>query len=178
MLRISPARLDRLIAWDHRCTRLLHRAAGHEALVRLLALVSRLADGGIWYPIILAVALGPHGAGLECAARMVASGAAGVLIVHWMKRRTCRMRPYECLGDVRLCVRALDRFSFPSGHTLHAVSFTLILGAFYPAIALLLLLPFTALVALSRVVLGLHYPTDVLAGACIGAMLGLAALSM
>lgn len=175
MLRISPGRLDRLIAWDHRCTRLLHRAAGHQALVRLLALVSRLADGGVWYAVILAVALAPGAAGLECAARMIASGSAGVLIVHWMKQRTCRMRPYECLGDVRLCVRALDRFSFPSGHTLHAVSFTLIVGAFYPALTLLLL-PFTALVALSRVVLGLHYPTDVLAGACIGAVLGLLAL--
>lgn len=177
MLRLLPAHIDRLIAWDHRCTRLLHRAAGHEALVRLLALVSRLADGGVWYAVILAVALVPDGGGLECAARMIASGAAGVLIVHWMKRRTCRARPYECMNDVRRCVRALDRFSFPSGHTLHAVSFTLILAGFYPILALLLL-PFTALVALSRVVLGLHYPTDVLAGAAIGVVLAAVTLSV
>jgi membrane-associated phospholipid phosphatase len=59
-------------------------------------------------------------------------------------------------------VAPLDEFSFPSGHTLHAVSFTIVALAYYPWLAPLLV-PFTAGVALSRVVLGLHYPSDVLA---------------
>jgi len=71
----------------------------------------------------------------------------------------------------------LDRYSFPSGHTLHAVAFTVVATAHVPALAPILW-PFAALVAASRVVLGLHYPTDVLAGALIGAALAGTSLSI
>jgi undecaprenyl-diphosphatase len=71
---------------------------------------------------------------------------------------------------IRAGTPPLDRYSFPSGHTLHAVSFTAIATAHFPELGWVLV-PFTVLVAASRVVLGLHYPSDVLAGAAIGAAL-------
>ena len=71
----------------------------------------------------------------------------------------------------------LDNFSFPSGHTLHAASFSILAIAYFPSAAWLVL-PFAALVAASRLVLGLHYPTDVLAGAAIGAALALGSLAL
>ena len=64
----------------------------------------------------------------------------------------------------------MDLYSFPSGHTLHAVAFTLVALTYYPHLAWLLI-PFASLVAMSRVILGLHYPSDVFAGALIGALL-------
>ena len=72
---------------------------------------------------------------------------------------------------IRLGERPLDHFSFPSGHTLHAVLATTVIGYIEPLL-LLLMLPFTVLVALSRMILGLHYPSDVMVGALIGAVVG------
>jgi undecaprenyl-diphosphatase len=71
----------------------------------------------------------------------------------------------------------LDHFSFPSGHTLHAVLFTVMLGVSFPLL-LPVMIPFMLLVAASRVVLGLHYPTDVMVGAAIGATLAGLSLCM
>ncbi|RYZ72780.1 MAG: phosphatase PAP2 family protein, partial [Lysobacteraceae bacterium] len=84
-------------------------------------------------------------------------------------------RPFASDLRIRAWVAPLDEFSFPSGHTLHAVAFSLVAIAHYPSLAWLLL-PFSACVALSRVVLGLHYPSDVLAALVIGS--GLASCSL
>jgi undecaprenyl-diphosphatase len=92
-----------------------------------------------------------------------------------LKRYTRRPRPFRTCPGVIAHLPPLDEFSFPSGHTLQAVGFTIVALAWYPALAPLLL-PFTALVAASRVILGLHYPSDVLAALVIGS--GLGALSL
>src|SRR5262249_62222418 len=84
-----------------------------------------------------------------------------------------RERPYIALSGIVQGTRALDRYSFPSGHTLHAVSFTTLGVVSFPELAWLLV-PFASLVAASRVILGLHYPSDVVAGGCIRAPLAVA----
>jgi undecaprenyl-diphosphatase len=71
----------------------------------------------------------------------------------------------------------LDHYSFPSGHTLHAVSFTVILTTYLPGLAGALV-ALASLIALSRVILGLHYPTDVAAGAALGGSLGFASVML
>ncbi len=71
--------------------------------------------------------------------------------------------------------RTLDQFSFPSGHTLHATVFSIVAVYYFPVL-IWLVLPFSVMVALSRPILGLHYPSDVLAGALIGAALAAASI--
>src|SRR5215813_4154185 len=106
---------------------------------------------------------------------MVCTGAACTLLYKWLKAKTTRLRPYQRNRAIQLAGNPLDPYSFPSGHTLHAVAFTLIGLYYYPVLAALLL-PFTLLVALSRIVLGLHYPSDVLASVAIGAMVATVSL--
>ncbi|MFT4196776.1 MAG: phosphatase PAP2 family protein [Pseudoxanthomonas sp.] len=144
---------------------------GHRLTVRrFFALVSRLGDGVFWYVLMgLLVALDGL-RGLQATAHMAATGAVALLLYKTLKRWTRRPRPFAADGRIQAWVAPLDEFSFPSGHTLHAVSFTLVALAWYPLLAVLLV-PFALCVGASRVVLGLHYPSDVLAATGIGSAL-------
>jgi undecaprenyl-diphosphatase len=154
-------------------TAVARRRAGRQ----VFRTVSRLGDGLIWYLLMAAMPVMLGRAGLMVAAQMGATGLAGLVIYKQLKSRLVRERPYIGLAGVECAMAPLDRYSFPSGHTLHAVCFTVLAVAHVPQLAPLLV-PFAALVAMSRVVLGLHYPTDVLAGAALGALLATASLAI
>ena len=133
----------------------------------LFRVVSRLGDGVFWYGLMAALPLLHGPAGLSASLRMLGCAATSLVVDRILKHRLARERPCVCFPDIGRGAPLLDRFSFPSGHTLHAVCFTSVGLTDFPELAWLLL-PFTALVAVSRVVLGLHYASDVLAGAAIG----------
>jgi undecaprenyl-diphosphatase len=148
----------------------MNRWGARRALIRMFRLVSRLGDGVFWYALMLVLALFAGRRGLQAALHMACVGIVAALLYRTLKRWTRRPRPFRAHADITPYIAPLDEFSFPSGHTLHAVSFTLIALAYFPWLAPLLL-PFTLLVAMSRVVLGLHYPSDVLAATVIGCAL-------
>ena len=148
----------------------------HNLAIRVLfRLISRLGDGVFWYSIMLAILVVNGSDGIVPVVHMLVVGLSGTVLYKWLKGKTLRPRPYEVHQDIWLTGRPLDRFSFPSGHTLHAVAFSAIAVFYYPSL-FMLVVPFAVMVALSRVVLGLHYPSDVLMGALIG--FSLSALSL
>lgn len=147
-----------------------NRLCARNGVLRYFALVSRLGDGVAWYALMgVLVAVGGERGGWA-AVHMAAIGVVSLLLYKALKRWTRRPRPFASDVRIRAWVAPLDEFSFPSGHTLHAVGFTLVALAYFPVLAWVLV-PFTASVALSRVVLGLHYPSDVLAATAIGCAL-------
>jgi undecaprenyl-diphosphatase len=141
-----------------------------QSIRRFFCVVSRLGDGVFWYLLMVALVLLDGMAGLAASAHLAATGAVALALYKLLKRWTRRPRPFASDVRIRAWIAPLDEFSFPSGHTLHAVAFSLVAMAHYPPLAALLV-PFTACVALSRVVLGLHYPSDVLAATAIGSAL-------
>ena len=163
--------LERMQACDASLCLLLNRAARRHLMQRAFALVSRLGDGIFWYALMAVLPLAGGSRGTTASLHMAVAGLAGVTLYKLIKRRVVRQRPFVTQPGILLGAPPLDRYSFPSGHTLHAVAFTLVVLAYYPVLAWVVV-PFAVLVAFSRPVLGLHYPSDVLAGACIGATLG------
>lgn len=141
----------------------------------LFATASRLGDGWAWYALMALILAVEGGASAPAVGVMAACGLAGSGLYKALKHGIRRPRPCD-VRQMLMTVAPLDRFSFPSGHTLHAVIFSVIATAHAPALGWVVW-PFTALVAASRLVLGLHYPTDVIAGAIIGTGMAWAGLA-
>ncbi len=161
-------------ARDHRLMRRVHRWRPPRWFRLWMIYATRGGDGWLWCMLGLAVLVfgGP-----EAFAAVAAAGLAtlaGTALFMTLKRASHRRRP--CAIEPHCWARLLppDRFSFPSGHSITAFAFALPLGLFFPILMAALL--FCAVsVAVSRVLLGMHFLSDVLAGSAIGSMLGYAA---
>lgn len=166
------AEKTRLAQWAERdllWARTIHQRSSQAAWLPVFIAASRLGDGGCWYVAPALLYLFGDAADARVAGQMVVLGLVNLAFYLLIKHRIARARPCNRCPDIHPCVKALDRFSFPSGHTLHAVAYAILLSWHYPRWSPLLA-TFALLVSASRVALGLHYPSDVLAGAALGAL--------
>lgn len=162
---------------DERLMKRVHHWRAPRWLRRWTVLVTRLGDGWLWYAmgVIILFFGGPEryaavGAGL-------AASLAGILVFRQLKLVSKRPRPYQVEPHCWAMITPQDRFSFPSGHSMTAFSIMVSVGHFYPELQLLLVL-LAVSIAASRIILGMHYLSDVVAGAAIGIGLGLASLCL
>ncbi len=141
-----------------------------ERVRKPFVMVSKLGDWGFW-AIIAGVVFALQGPAAGPALLHVGLTAlVGVAVYKLLKRCLVRERPFVNNGTIRCGTAPLDKYSFPSGHTLHAASFTVMYAQIEPML-LIVCVPFAVLVALSRVILGLHYPSDVLVGGALGGLI-------
>lgn len=161
-----------LAAYDRRlCIRAADAVEARVALA-LLRLVSRFGDWPL--SVTTGVLFGIRwGGDAMMAWAAVAMGA--VVVQKGLKRAAGRPRPCQVEGGPAQRAPIPDAGSFPSGHTLHAVMAAVAVGTLVPSLATAFVL-LAVLLGLSRVALGVHYPSDVLAGAVLGAVAGWAFL--
>lgn len=156
---------------EQRFCQLVNRSSEIAVIRGIFSIVSRLGDGVLWYALIAMLPVLYGLQGLWMAAHTLLTGLVCLLVYKYLKTSLVRERPYISFSAIRCAAPALDRYSFPSGHTMHAVCFSLLLAGYMPHGASIVW-TFTALVGISRVVLGLHYPSDVAAGALLGLAIG------
>jgi undecaprenyl-diphosphatase len=152
----------------------MRRANNWEAprWVRLYVIGStRGGDGWLWYAMGLAILFDGGESRFEALGAAGVSAALSVLLFGWLKRLTGRRRPCQIEPHCWATLLPPDQFSFPSGHTMTAFAVAIPLALFYPTLAIGLF--FCALsIAMSRILLGMHFLSDVVAGALIGTGLG------
>ena len=161
---------------DYRLMRRLNRWRPPRWVRFWMIIATRLGDGWLWYALGVALLLdgGPH--------RFVAVGATAstalvsVLVFKALKRLSHRPRPCQLEPHCWSKVLPPDRFSFPSGHAMTAFAIALVLSFFYPSLEGPLFF-LAASIAVSRIVLGMHFLSDVLAGMVMGVALGCSAMT-
>ncbi len=173
----ADAMLNFIAHRDHTLMRRINRWPAPQWIRLWMLAATRGGDGWLWYAMALIVLL----FGGDDRFRALGAGALsvglGILLFLRLKRATGRRRP--CVFEPHCWATLLppDRFSFPSGHTITAFAVAVSLSSFYPDLAMGLL--FCALsVAASRILLGMHFLSDVLAGAAIGTGIALAAVKL
>jgi undecaprenyl-diphosphatase len=135
-------------------------------LNRWIRFISKLGDGWIWILLGGAIFLLDSNGGIVLLQMAMAIGTE-LLIYKIVKEMCSRKRPFDLLKSVTCIINPYDRYSFPSGHTATAFAVVATAGLHYDLLFMpLLLLAF--LIGFSRVYAGVHYPSDVVAGALLG----------
>lgn len=165
------------LAFDLEYCIYLNQWSKNKRTAYFFKMISRLGDGVFWFSMLVAVWLLNIQYGYRQVIYLAMASFIATALYKFLKIKTLRPRPYQVHQVIVVGDRPLDHYSFPSGHTMHAVLSTVVFGYISP-ILLLIMLPFMVLVSLSRVVLGLHYPTDVLVGACLGVALAFVVLTL
>lgn len=164
--------MDKINAFDFGILDYIYANMHTGFLDTVMPFVSSLANAGrIWILLAFVLLIVPK-------TRKIGAALALALVLDFvvvnliMKNAFCRIRPFDINTAVELLVKPPRDYSFPSGHT--AASFASAAAIFCCnrkwGIAALV---FAAIIAFSRLYLYVHYPTDVLAGAVTGIIIGI-----
>lgn len=141
-----------------------------------MILASRAGDGWLWCSVGILLLLFGGPARFAAVGAALISAAISLTLFLRIKKIINRKRPCEIQPHCWATLLPPDRFSFPSGHSMTAFSVAVPLSLFYPSLeAGLLFCAFS--IALSRIVLGLHFLSDVVVGSALGALIGYAVYS-
>lgn len=176
-MSVFPLVRDFIETRDHRLMRRVHQWSAPQWVRLWMICATRGGDGWLWYLLAVVVALfgGPERY-LAIGSAALAAGA-GIAFFLWAKRITGRRRPCHIQPHCWSTLLPPDQFSFPSGHTITAFAILTPLLVLYPDFTLEF--TFVALsIAASRIILGMHFLSDVLVGAAAGTLLGYAALAL
>ena len=132
---------------------------------------SRAGDGWLWYALGLTLLLFGGPIRFMAVGAAACSAAVSIGLFKKIKKLTGRKRPCAIGQNCWATLLPPDQFSFPSGHSMTAFSVAVPLSLFYPSLEAGLL--FCALsIAFSRILLGLHFLSDVMVGSSLGAVIG------
>jgi undecaprenyl-diphosphatase len=162
---------------DHKLMRKVNKWPAPKWIRLSAIMATRAGDGWLWYVIGVLVLLFGGEERLTAIAAAGSAAVVGIGIFISLKKISGRKRPCEIEPHCWAHLLPPDEFSFPSGHTITAFAVAVSIGAFYPPL-LGILLFFAFAIATSRILLGMHFLSDVAVGALVGTGLALTSHSL
>ncbi len=167
--------IERMSAFDARALRWVTTHPNAPVAARWARQISRLGDGPAYAVMGGALALFGGDTGKLFLMYALAAFLIELPLYLLLKNTIRRSRPADAHACVYAFIQPSDKFSFPSGHTAGAFVMAALLSTFYP-MAALIAYPLALLIGASRVSLGVHFPTDIAAGAALGTACAMLAL--
>lgn len=163
--------LDSAAQYDHLCFGWCQRRRSHRALIGFSRQISRSADGYLYIAFGLVLC---YFAYFDFAKAATAAFVIERGLYFGLKKYVRRNRPPEAIPGFQSIIQASDKFSFPSGHTSAAFLMVTLTSLQFPyPVLCIVLYAWAGSVAWSRVMLGVHFPSDTLAGASLGTSIAL-----
>lgn len=129
--------------------------------------VSKTGDGYLYFALALLVFFSDQLQGAAFFYTALLAFAFEVPIYIGLKNLVKRHRPFNKLDAFQSHIAPSDKFSMPSGHTAAAFVFASLVAHFFPELSVLAYC-WASLIGMARVLLGVHFPGDILAGALLG----------
>lgn len=165
--------VNRFLPWDYRTTQLLRLEPGRKWLWRIATFLAHSGDSWYCLSVLLAIWIFTSGEWHMIAASLGSGTFLLAFIIIALKFGIRRRRPEGEWGSI---YRNTDPHSFPSGHATRVFFLATMAWGIAPLWFALLLTIWAPLVAISRVMTGVHYVSDILAGMIIGILFGIVAV--